>query len=60
MNTKDDDVLIQGEYYEPVGINDDCSQRTCHGIPIKDGRDGHYNPNAFCKCIDELIEKGKL
>ena len=59
MNS-DDDILIQGDRYEPEDIDMEKYENKSGHIPIGSNPDGIYDPNAFHVCIDDLIEDGLL
>lgn len=60
MNSKNVDIYIQGRYYEPEEIDIVPDENEMRDVPIGRNPEGKRDENAFCKCIDALIESKQL
>ena len=60
MNSKNEDIYIQGRYYEPEDIDIVPNKNEIRNRPIGSNPDGKRDPNAFCKYIDALIVSREL
>lgn len=62
MSSKDSKahIYIQGRCYKPEEIDVLSVKSERPDIPIGSNPDKKHDENAFCKCIDHLIESRKL
>ncbi len=62
-NVHNEDIMIQGATYEPTTCVDDDSMNPGFdktNLTMGSNPDGKYDPNAFYKIFDQMIEEGKL